>query len=85
MTNLEGSGSERYALICENLAEVLNPEIIEKILAEGRNPKIYWGEQLEKKEDSLFCDSANNPNFSVFSLQALLQQAALTVATLSPR
>ncbi|TDZ16912.1 Tyrosine--tRNA ligase [Colletotrichum sidae] len=35
--------NERFALIQENLAEVMNPEIIEKILAEGRNPKIYWG------------------------------------------
>ena len=34
---------ERLALINENLAEVLNPEIIESVLAEGRNPKIYWG------------------------------------------
>lgn len=36
---------ERFALIQENLAEVMNPEIIEKILAEGRNPKIYWGKK----------------------------------------
>ncbi|KJZ76846.1 Tyrosine--tRNA ligase [Hirsutella minnesotensis 3608] len=35
--------SERLVLIRENLAEILNPEIIEKILEEGRNPKIYWG------------------------------------------
>lgn len=35
--------SERFALLRENLAEVLNPEIIESILAEGRSPKIYWG------------------------------------------
>ncbi|CAM1507915.1 Fc.00g047630.m01.CDS01 [Cosmosporella sp. VM-42] len=34
---------ERLALIHENLAEVLNPEIIEKILTDGGNPKIYWG------------------------------------------
>ncbi|KAI6784096.1 tyrosyl-tRNA synthetase [Emericellopsis cladophorae] len=33
----------RLALIRENLAELLNPEIIEKILTEGGNPKIYWG------------------------------------------
>ncbi|KND88428.1 Tyrosine--tRNA ligase, cytoplasmic [Tolypocladium ophioglossoides CBS 100239] len=37
------TASERLALIRENLAEILNPEIIEKILEEGRNPKIYWG------------------------------------------
>ena len=34
---------ERLALINENLAEVLNPELIENALASGRNPKIYWG------------------------------------------
>ena len=38
------TASERLALINENLAEILNPEIIQKILDEGRNPKIYWGE-----------------------------------------
>lgn len=37
------STEERLALIKENLAEVLNPEIIESILAEGKTPKIYWG------------------------------------------
>ncbi|KAI1635804.1 hypothetical protein F4809DRAFT_612494 [Biscogniauxia mediterranea] len=37
------NASEKFALISENLAEVINPEIIEKILAEGRNPRVYWG------------------------------------------
>ena len=37
------SAAERLALIRENLAEILNPEIIEKIINEGGNPKIYWG------------------------------------------
>lgn len=41
------SASERLALINENLAEILNPEIIEKILEEGRNPKVYWGKEYE--------------------------------------
>jgi tyrosyl-tRNA synthetase len=36
--------SERLALIRENLAEFLNPEIVEKIISEGGNPKIYGGE-----------------------------------------
>jgi tyrosyl-tRNA synthetase len=36
--------SEQLALIKENLAEVLNEEIIESILSEGRPLKIYWGE-----------------------------------------
>jgi tyrosyl-tRNA synthetase len=34
---------ERIALIKENLQEVLNFDIIEKVLDEGRHPKIYWG------------------------------------------
>lgn len=34
---------QRLALIKENLAEFLDPEIIENIIKEGRNPKIYWG------------------------------------------
>lgn len=34
---------ERLALIRENLAEILNPEIIEDAMKEGRNPKIYFG------------------------------------------
>jgi len=37
------SKEERLALINVNLAEVLNPEIIEKVLNEGRDPRIYWG------------------------------------------
>ncbi|TLS25136.1 hypothetical protein PpBr36_07034 [Pyricularia pennisetigena] len=37
------SKEERLALIKENLEEYLNIEIIEDILAQGRDPKIYWG------------------------------------------
>lgn len=36
--------SDRHALAQENLAETLKPEIIENIIAEGKNPKVYWGE-----------------------------------------
>lgn len=38
------SAKERFDLISENLAEVLNPEIIQEILEKGDNPRIYWGE-----------------------------------------
>jgi tyrosyl-tRNA synthetase len=41
MTTL--TAPERLALIRENLAEVLNPELIERILVDGRNPRVYWG------------------------------------------
>ncbi|TGJ79957.1 hypothetical protein E0Z10_g8811 [Xylaria hypoxylon] len=37
------NAGERLGLIKENLAEFLNPEIIETIVNEGRNPRIYWG------------------------------------------
>lgn len=37
------TAGERIALIKENLAEFLNPEIIEDIVNEGRSPRIYWG------------------------------------------
>ncbi|KAI1822728.1 tyrosyl-tRNA synthetase [Xylaria intraflava] len=37
------NASERLALMKVNLAEFLNPEIIESIVNEGRNPRIYWG------------------------------------------
>lgn len=40
--------SEKLALINENLAEVLNPEIIQGILNEGRNVKIYWGMETSR-------------------------------------
>lgn len=39
----DASAKDKFDIIRENLAEVLNPEIIEKILDEGRHPKIYWG------------------------------------------
>lgn len=37
---------QKFALITENLAEVLNPEIIESVLTEGRDVKIYWGARI---------------------------------------
>lgn len=49
---------QRLALIKENLAEVLNEEIIKKILDEGRHPKIYWGRlpfltERERERDTI--------------------------------
>lgn len=43
MATMDAAAKARLDLITENLAETLNPEIIENILAEGRNPRIYWG------------------------------------------
>jgi tyrosyl-tRNA synthetase len=37
------SAKARFDLISDNLGEILNPELIESILAEGRNPRVYWG------------------------------------------
>ncbi|KAG2417814.1 tyrosyl-tRNA synthetase [Aspergillus terreus] len=34
--------AERFALITENLQEVLNPDLIKAILEEGKNPRVYW-------------------------------------------
>jgi tyrosyl-tRNA synthetase len=34
--------SQKFALITKNLAEVINPELIEQVLAE-RDLKVYWG------------------------------------------
>lgn len=44
---MDSATKARYDLICENLAEVINPELIETILAEGRNPRVYWGMYLQ--------------------------------------
>lgn len=54
------SNEERLTLIRENLAEVLNPEIIESALAEGRNPKIYWGAQTSLEAPGTRRTSATN-------------------------
>ncbi|KAK5636019.1 hypothetical protein RRF57_011731 [Xylaria bambusicola] len=54
---------ERLALIKENLAEFLNPEIIETIINEGRNPRIYWGK-------------VNCVSFSLLVVQALMLMSA---------
>ncbi|KAJ5455192.1 hypothetical protein N7475_010313 [Penicillium sp. IBT 31633x] len=40
---MDSSAQARFDLIKENLGEILNPEIIESVLTEGRNPRIYWG------------------------------------------
>ena len=40
------SATERFALIKDNLGEILNPELIESVLAEGRNPRVYWGKEF---------------------------------------
>lgn len=35
---------QKLELIRENLAEVLNPEIIDEVLEKGETLRIYWGE-----------------------------------------
>jgi hypothetical protein len=39
---MDADAQKRFDLITSNLAEVLNPEIIQGILAEGKNPRVYW-------------------------------------------
>lgn len=41
---------ERLALIKENLAEFLDFDIIEKIVNEGKDPKVYWGTYVLLKQ-----------------------------------
>lgn len=41
--NTKLTKEQQLALINVNLAEILNPEIIEKVIDEGRAPRIYWG------------------------------------------
>ena len=53
MTGLDKQ--QKLALIRENLAEVLNLEIIEKILAEGKSPKIYWVRSQCMDINEAFC------------------------------
>ena len=40
------SKESKLELIRENLAEVLNPEIIDEVLEKGETLKIYWGMSL---------------------------------------
>lgn len=40
---MDTAARARFDLIGDNLAEILNPEIVESVLVEGRNPRIYWG------------------------------------------
>lgn len=40
---MDSAAKSRFDLINDNLGEILNPELIESILAEGRNPRVYWG------------------------------------------
>ena len=37
------TAEEKFELITRDLQEVLGPDIIKNILAEGRTPKCYWG------------------------------------------
>ncbi|KAL2219986.1 tyrosyl-tRNA synthetase [Thermoascus aurantiacus ATCC 26904] len=43
MSESELTWQQKYDLIRENLAEVLNPEIIEDVLKKGEPLRIYWG------------------------------------------
>lgn len=41
---MDSAAQAKFDLISDNLAEFLNPEIIENILIEGkRAPRVYWG------------------------------------------
>lgn len=42
-TMAQMAAEERIALIKENLAETLDFDMIEKIINDGKDPKVYWG------------------------------------------
>lgn len=67
---------ERLALVNENLAEVLNPELIQQPWAEGRNPKIYWVRPYPTIAAIVFLASPSRPD-NVF-LRGLQRQASRT-------
>jgi tyrosyl-tRNA synthetase len=48
---------EKLELIKVNLAEVLNPEILESVFAQGRSPRIYWGKSISKAKGDKACGS----------------------------
>lgn len=77
---MDASAQARFDLIRENLEEIMNPEILETILAEGRNPRIYWG----KYELSSLWLSAINQILSALFHQELRLLADLT-PDISPR
>lgn len=43
------AAEERIALIKENLAETLDFDMIEKIINDGKDPKVYWGTSVTHK------------------------------------
>ena len=43
------NNDEKFALITENLQEVIRPEVIHDVFAEGRPLKIYWGNPSPSK------------------------------------
>ena len=43
---MDATAKYRFDLIGENLAEIINPELIETVLAEKRNLRVYWGKAM---------------------------------------
>ncbi|RJE23118.1 tyrosyl-tRNA synthetase [Aspergillus sclerotialis] len=41
---MDATAKSRFDLISEDLAEIINPELIETVLAEKRNLRVYWGD-----------------------------------------
>ena len=48
------TAEEKFELITRDLQEVLGPDIIKNILAEGRTPKCYWGMLYEATEVDVY-------------------------------
>jgi hypothetical protein len=68
---------ERLALINENLVEVLNPELIEQPINEGRNPRIYWV-SLYSHNDHRYLPYLDLNKLTLYSFRELQQPAGRT-------
>lgn len=47
------NNDEKFQLITENLQEVIRPQVIHDVLAEGRPLKIYWGKSSVSQDPCL--------------------------------
>lgn len=77
------AAEERIALIKENLAEWLDFDMIEKIINEGKDPKVYWGTYVTPEHDApvegvCFLPLHLGPTCAPNGLLFLVQRDALT-------
>lgn len=66
---MAATAKERFALINENLQEILNPELIESILEKGDSPCIYWGKHSTRVLYAVAMSRKDIPFFPLYSVQ----------------